>query len=46
MINAILLSRGIPARTVEHMVVIEGRPGCQAIALNGEPRNPVIQCAR
>lgn len=41
---AVLSSRGVPATAVENTVIIEGRPGCTALALNGDPRQPVIMC--
>lgn len=41
---AVLASRGVSTTTHDNLVAIEGRPGCTAHALYGDPRQPVIMC--
>lgn len=43
---AILRSRNIPATAYDNgnLVVIDGRPGCSAHALNGDPAQVVVVC--
>lgn len=46
-----LLSSGRPAKVVnvghdQAIVIIEGRPGCTAEALHGDPNMPVVVCKR
>jgi hypothetical protein len=43
---AMLMSQGTSAVVVDDRVFIEGRPGCEAAALNGDPTAPVIACTR
>lgn len=44
-----LINAGRPARVVDvghgqAIVVMEGRPGCTASGLNGDPNRPVVTC--
>lgn len=46
-----LVSAGTPARAVDvgqgnGIVVIEGRPGCHAYPMGGDPKSPVIVCEK
>ncbi len=41
---ALLTSRGTPATSYGNLVAIEGRPGCTAQALYGDPTRPVVVC--
>ena len=49
LLAANLLAAGKPVKVVPNgdgraLVVVEGRPGCHAEALYGDPSNPVIVC--
>ncbi len=44
-ILAILASRNVQARAVDDTVIIEGRPGCHAEALYGDPAQPIVVCS-
>ncbi len=41
---AMLLSHGHAAKQAAELVILEGRPGCSAHALYGDPTRPVIVC--
>lgn len=41
---AILSSRGIPATATEGLVIVQGRPGCTALALHNDVTSPVLLC--
>lgn len=46
-----LINAGKPAKVIDvghgkAVVIMEGRPGCHAEALNKNPENPVIVCSK
>ncbi len=46
-----LVHSGTPAKALKvaddlGVVIIEGRPGCHAYPMGGDPKNPVIVCEK
>lgn len=49
LLAAFMNAHGTPAKAIEvsndkFIVIIEGRPGCTAEALNDDPKSPVVTC--